>query len=454
MGKRQTRQIRWMARGLTGAGAALLVIGALLGWVAPLVRAAQAPWLPVALLADLRAPLASANVDVSGFLGADITALAVIIAVVIGFNATTLQIAGQTHSLSLVRALLWSLTPFFLCWSLTTAVALVYFLQPPTYVAQFWQVLVWFGAVVLLMIGYVWELPWRVSGEYAGSWSIRSLRGQPIARWENLDGYWTLQTAVAAASARGDLGTVATISRLLGRFLAAVRDSKAELENTYNRGRYRALKNLLSGCAQNAASAPNAVAYHLGMVQAGILLQAVALGIPLDDPEHDFYSGLFRAVRPVPDRFNPLFTGLRHAICRGTDGMPYLVEFWLARPKWTVDDPRRAAKIGDALARAQAACWRELRASVSPGEADAEATEMLVDLYRDIATHLAPVVARERRRLNGARPGTLVLGILDTAHTAALRLWPANVAEERRVAVVNAYEVRHKELLLLFKELR
>src|SRR5690348_77730 len=134
----RTGQVRWIARGLSAAGVVLLLAGALVGWLAP--------HLPDGLVVGAAAQslIHDAQIDVGGYLGADITALAVIIAVVIGFNATTLQIAGQTHSLALVRAILLSLTPFLLCWTLTTGVALIYFLLPPVYVAQLWQMLCWF----------------------------------------------------------------------------------------------------------------------------------------------------------------------------------------------------------------------------------------------------------------------------------------------------------------------
>src|SRR5690349_7414312 len=121
-------------------GAALLVTGTLLllagcvvGWVLPLYQT------DLPLLSRATTVLASSGVDANGFLGADLTALAVIIAVVIGFNATTLQIASQEHSIALVRAVLLSLAPFLLCWCATTGVALVYFLEPPVYMAQLWQ---------------------------------------------------------------------------------------------------------------------------------------------------------------------------------------------------------------------------------------------------------------------------------------------------------------------------
>src|SRR5258707_469391 len=249
MGTWRTGQIRWIARLLTLAGSLLLLAGA----------------VPVLAFGD--APLARSAIDSSSYLGADITALAVIIAVVIGFNATTLQIAGQTHSLALVRAILLSLAPFLACWSLTTAVALLYFLLPPVFVVQLWQMLCWFGATVLVMVAYLWDLPWRLSGQSVGLWAIRGLLRRPLREWESLDGFSALQTSVASASLRGDLGTVRAIARVLGRFLVGVRDAKAEAENTYDRGRYRAIKNLLGGCARHMAQAPNSVAYYLGFIE-------------------------------------------------------------------------------------------------------------------------------------------------------------------------------------------
>src|SRR5215813_4858122 len=146
MGGGDLRGTRTGARLLNAAAGVLLVAGGLIGWLVPLLPEA----LPGVALA--REPAAVSGADVTGYLGADITALAVIIAVIIGFNATALQIAGQTHSLGLIRGILRSLTPFLACWSLTTGVALIYLLAPPAYTAQLWQVLCWFAAVILLMI--------------------------------------------------------------------------------------------------------------------------------------------------------------------------------------------------------------------------------------------------------------------------------------------------------------
>ena len=450
------RTDRWQAnRGRTASlalsalGILFLLCGAVLGWVVPrLPRGALA-------LGFLRDRLAGSGVDAGSYLGADITALAVIIAVVIGFNATTLQIAGQTHSLVLVRAILLSLTPFILCWSAATCVALVYFILPPVYVAQLWQMLCWFAAVVLLMLAYLWDLPWRLSGQYVGLWAIRGLAKRPIKQWEALDGFSALQTSVSAASARGDLSTVRSITEVLGPFLTQVRDARAEVENAYDRGRYRALKNLLSGCAQNAAIAPNAVSYSLGYLVAGTLTQAAAVGLRMDDAEHDLLSGLFRALKDAPDRLNPLWTGARHALCRDRDhDDAYLLQYWRSHRGWTGDDSRRVVDIAGGLVWLHAGCWRELRASLPERDANAEALMMLADLYRDIATHLAPQAARQRSERGATRTADLLLGLLDQVHARALRAWPEERSESERVSLINVYEARRKEVVALFDHLR
>src|SRR5690348_15445955 len=129
---RRGRRSVWIATVMSWLGAALLIVGGIVGWAVPLTQQI------IPSISGLDAPI-PARIDLGGYLGAYLTALAVMIAVVIGFNATTLQIAGQAHSLSLVRAILLSLGPFFLCWSFVTLVGLVYFLEPPAHIAQIWQ---------------------------------------------------------------------------------------------------------------------------------------------------------------------------------------------------------------------------------------------------------------------------------------------------------------------------
>ncbi|MGO8948575.1 MAG: hypothetical protein ACLQUY_13125 [Ktedonobacterales bacterium] len=444
MSRPQSRQIRSIANLLTFWGILLLLVGAAIGWLVP---ALDAPNFANPIFSAAQTTITQAHLDTSSYLGADITALAVIIAVVIGFNATTLQIAGQVHSLSLVRVILLSLTPFLLCWSLTTGVALIYFLLPPLYVAQLWQMLCWFAAVVILMVAYLWDLPWRLSGDYVARWALRSLARAPIDTWESLDSYSSLQTAITSASGRGDLGTVRVMTSAVGYFLTAFRDSRAEAENAYNRSRYRALKNLLSASAQNVAVAPNAVAYQLGYITAGTLLQCAAVGVPLDDPDHNVFSGLLREVHARPERINPLWTGLRHALCRADGGHPpYLLRYWVEHRRWTSDDPRWVLAIGDGIAAFYSLCSQELASSLGQDAGASEATDMLVDLYRYIASHLGKQIAHEHRQFKGKRTLDLPLGLLDRIHLSVMRAWPASAAEQHRVTAVNAYETYRNQL--------
>src|SRR2546421_11638669 len=94
---------------LSFLGYILLVAGFIVGWIAPWV-AENVSFLRISgtlFAAFFRISLTPFSVlgdkiDINAFLGADITALAVIIAVLIGYNASALQIAGQLHSLALV----------------------------------------------------------------------------------------------------------------------------------------------------------------------------------------------------------------------------------------------------------------------------------------------------------------------------------------------------------------
>jgi hypothetical protein len=421
-------------------GGVLLLVGAVVGWLAPR-NAAILGWLPTL------GQVATDPLDVSGFLSAAITALAVIIAVVIGFNATTLQIAGQAHALPIVRGILFSQMPFLLCWGLVTSVSLIYFLAPPLFVGQLWQMLFWFAAVVLLMLAYLWRLPWRLSGAYVADWIIRELRGQPIERWETQEAFSAAQTAIASACDRGDLGTVRALTTELGGFLVGRNDPRAEQQPGYQRARYRALKNLLSGSAQQIADGPHAASYYLGFLLAGDLLQATAVGLALDDPSHDFFSGLFRALRSAPERIDPLWTGMRHALCRhGTHGEPYLLRYWREHPGWAEDDPRVLANLAHGLAKLHSTAHERME-QTGYASAEDDATLMLADLYRDIATHLAPEV--KRIRPSAQRTGWLkrCAGLVETTST-----WMMSQGVPRPAQVEEAYKQRLAEVKALLEE--
>lgn len=460
----RSQSIHYISISLSSLGVFLLVAGIIIGWVAP--WAGQS----INFLHIFRTPLSilSDKIDINAFLGVDMTALAVIIAVLIGYNASTIQIAGQLLSPVLVRTILLSLAPFLICWSVTAFVTLIYFLFPPTLFAQLLQVLCWFGAVVFLMIGYLWNLPWRLSGEHAALWAIRELRHKPINQWESIDGYSVLQTAVATAATRADLGTVRSITVSIGSFLASTQDRSGELANHFDRERYRSLKNLLSGCAQNATSAPNAVAYYLGFITAGVILQAVAVGCA-NDTEHDLFSGLFRTLHNVPGHIDPLWTGMRHGLCRrGMHRGPYLRQFWHHHQSWTADEPRSIQLIAETLVRFHLRCWRELASNrenhaVSlthnseaapaghPGrwssdEVNNEATGMLTDLYRDIARYLTAEVVSTNLDASNVALRTLPQQFLETIHALILQTWPINEAEKARLALIKAYDDWHAEM--------
>jgi hypothetical protein len=426
---------------LTIIGTILLLAGVVVGWVLPRIH------MEIPLLSGAAMSLSKTGIDVGAFLSADLTALAVIIAVVIGFNATTLQIASQEHSIALVRAVLLSLAPFLLCWCATTGVTLAYFLETPVYVAQLWQIMLWFGAVVVLMIGYLWNLPWRLSGEYAALWAIRELRRHPISRWESLDGFSVLQSAVASAANRGDFSTVRSVTQVLGAFLVGRRDRRAELANQYDRSRYRALKNLLTGSAQHAADAPNAISYYLGFLVAGVILQATAVGHPMNDDDHDLFSGLFRELRQKPERLDALWTGMRHGLCRHDKRRtPYLLTYWREHASWVSDDARRVKRVAEAVSRLLSDCQLILNMTSGQEPAYKESADMVADFYRDLAIHLGPLAQREHSPRNAVRIADLPLVLLDAVHAGVMRGWPSGMGDKFRVEVVNAYEERRSEL--------
>lgn len=438
---RRLRGFRRMGLTLLAWATLLLVAGIVIGWLAPQIATLDPR------LAFLAAPPEA--VDLSAYLGADVTAISILIAVVVGVSGGAFQAAGRS-SLRQAWQSLGSFVAFFTISALSLVVALIYLLHRPLYAVQLWQIFVWFIAILFYTLNYLWWGMLNGSRDYATFQALEQLRRTPIARWQELDGYSGLQLALATTSAEGDLSAVHFTAVNLGGFLARQLDPKAEAQNAYSRERYRALKNLLSGSVQNAAEAPNAVSYDLGFVTAGILLQGIATGMPADDPEHDLFTGVFRTLRETPERINPLFTGVRHALCRGYPGAdPFLATYWLGHRRWPLDDPRRVGRVATYLARIHADCWRVLRAG-APSTADAEVAHLLDDLYRDVAHYLGPRLAREKQRPSGARLGDLALGFLDSVHAAVLKGWPEGEAAGERIAVINAYELRRKELSALF----
>jgi len=372
------------------------------------------------LIQALQTPVHNSGIDTTTFLGADITTLAVIIAVLIGYNVAALQIAGQMLSLAFVRAILLSLGPFLLWWLLSTVIALVYLLVPPLYVGQLWQVLFWFGAVTFFMVGYLWSLPWRLSADYAAVWAIKDLRAQPVTEWIETNGYATLETGISNAITRSDTSSMRTMAVTLGTFLAGVCDRRAEDENRYIRGRYRTLKNLLSNCAYNAVTAPNAVAYYLGFVTGGALLQTVALGQPIVYEGTDLFSGMIRPLKDSADKIDAMWTGMRHSLCRkGAQGEPLLIQYWRAHQRWGEQDARLTERVADGIACLHEDCWQALRAILSHSDADARATELITDFYSYLNRYLFTEIHQQPLQL-------LTLHLLETLHTHISQHWLAD----------------------------
>jgi len=427
----RSAQVRSVGGAFQALAALCLVVGALIGWVAPRVG-----W---GFVAALSSPVAGSGVDSTTFLGAALTTLGVIVAILIGYNVAGLQTAGQLMSLALSRAMLLSLAPFLLCWTATTGVGLIYLLAPPRYLGQLWQVLLWFAAVVFFMLGYLWMLPWRLSGEYAARWAVDDLRATPIEEWEAQDGYTVFQSSLAAATTRGDLGTARAIAQRLGAFLVTARDLQAERDNRYDRGRYRALKNLVTGSAQFAGGAPTAVSYQLGYVAMGALLRAVAIGLPTDDGETDLFSGLLRSIGESPDRIDSLWTGARHALCRGdAHTAPYLLRYWRLYGAWDAAEPRATQRIAAGLLRLHGDALQRLAHAEDAAHAQAEAARMLTDLYRYVGVHLRERIAAdysgaERERLLSL--ASALLGELQEHANAQRQRW----SDDQRVAIVDAY---------------
>ncbi|HEX5440168.1 MAG TPA: hypothetical protein VFW76_04750, partial [Ktedonobacterales bacterium] len=183
-------------------------------------------------------------------------------------------------------------------------------------------------------------------------------------------------------------------------------------------------------------------------VLAGVMLQATAVGHPIDDGDHDLYSGLFRELRQAPERLDALWTGMRHGFCRQERRRdPYLLVYWREHVSWTSDDPRRVARVADAIAQLFADCQLVLNMSLGEERAFRDTADMMADLYRDLAIYLGPLAKRERSERHGARIADMPLMLLDAVHTSVMRTWPsATSGAKGRVAVINSYEERRTQL--------
>lgn len=430
---RQPSALRYSAGGrlLHGLGALFLLAGAVLGWILPHVvpQGFTAPfWQHLTISPGAR------GIDTSGYFSAILTASAVLVAVAAGLAAAMLQLVVEEVAPQVARSNLAALRPFLLAWIITTGVVLFYLLYPPAFMSQLWQILLWFLAVVFLMLAYLWWLPWYLSGAYAVESAMRQLQRIPLRQWEEHDAYYTIQSSFATAVARGDLGTVANLAGALGIWLTEVRTpeqttssaTSTPTESAYRQ--FRALKNLLLGCGQGAATAPPFVAYHLGHIVAGALLQLVAAS-EVTPGRTDIFNALVGSLAGNQAQIRVLWAGIRHALCRRSPrGIPYLVRFWQQPAVTSASDPHRIAALADTLLRCYWDCgqrtlpdrrqehlvapgptrhwpfhlrWR-WRVQLRPVPSLVEAAQplpcgsldatMLTDLYRYLIEYLDPVL--------------------------------------------------------------
>lgn len=457
----------------TQLGVALLLIGAVVGWGGLALRQAA---IDLPGQDYLLTPLAGlSSINVGAFLGAELTTLAAIITIVIWFNASLLQVAGRSVALALMRAILFSIAPYLLCWGATTSVALAYLLSPPVYLGQIWQLFIWFASIVLLMLGYLLTVPWRLSGEYAASWALGDLRRQPIAKWETAEGYSVIQTSFNSATEFGDLGAARALALLAGSFLTGTVDVRAERENRFTSERFRALKNLVTGCVLKAASAPTQVAYYVGILCAGTFLQGVSVHASADNKGRGLFSGVLRALRDGPERLSPFWSGFRHALCKGDlQGEPYLIRFWRAHARWDPSDPRLVEDVAAGLLQLHAAVWHAAQAprgatqrsqqdGGAPSRIEAgrgashlaglrdddddtmDATSMLVHLYGNIGS-LGEAVQTARLR-DDAPIWEYPLRLLNALHERATEDWQSSMGISLRSdELAKAYTLQRSRL--------
>lgn len=421
-------------------GSVFLLLGAIAGWLLP--RLAH----NYSILVWFSLPASPVSTDQSAYLGANITAISVLIAVVV----SRLQDPFQTSEGFSVRSSVQALLAFgllFVTSALSLAVSLIYLLVRPPYAWQLWQLFIWFCATLLFTLNYLWSSGLRSSLGYGVLETLNDLAHQPVESWESLRSYSTLQTLIVGANQQGDLATARYVSTRLGQFLVEVRDPRAEAAYTFHRSHYRALKNLLSACSQFADEAPNAAVYYLGFIAAGAMLQAAALGVPLDDPEYDLFSGVFRVLARTPERLDPFMSGVRHALLHTayTGSEPYLARFWRTRRRHETYLLRSVPAIASGLTRLLVTCRLTLQATTTEAEADSEVADMLISLYRDVIRVAASVVALRSKR-GPSTAHDLAAALLAALNSEVDKVWPAAITTSLPEKVLQAYESASAEV--------
>jgi hypothetical protein len=396
--------------------------------------------LPAAPLGWLLPQISVRSTELDAFLAADITAIAVLVAIVSAQGLGRLG-AETVAWRQQARADVFAFICFFGACAINLVVALFLLLRAPAYDAQVWAVWIWFLAILLLTVFFLATLGLRDAYVYPAYRFTRALARRALAEWEALSVYADLLTLLLAAFARRNLLVTERVTGLLGPVLAAQtatrRDATTQTsddrsatrrnESSDDRADFRALENLLTAALDGSLHAAETT-HTFGALMAGVLLASAASGLDAEEGaaaeelERNVFRRVFRTLRQSPDtraRIEPLLAGLRFALCRpSSGGVAYLRLFLRSNQK--APQPLGGAvgrALGDVYAQSRPLFLADARdqdlAQNDALDADLAFVQALLDLYRDL------VYIFVTRTKGGARTAetTFVRDVLTAANT-------------------------------------
>jgi hypothetical protein len=200
---------------------------------------------------------------------------------------------------------------------------------------------------------------------------------------------------------------------------------------------------------------------------AGVLLQASASGYDFRNTSHDLFSGLFRAIGLESERLVPLWTGMRHALCRKDihGKPPYLRDYLRRTITGQGDDGRKMERVAQGIALVYAHCQHSYKeTSQTPSISDrvahvgvqdglqpnpipiepdyAAGVQMLVKLFRDIGESLWPEVQKKsQRRQNAASDLPNLVNLTNEIYSLVMPIISLSATPEELTAIKNAYNI-------------
>jgi len=412
-----------LSRLLVWPAAALLLFGMAAGWLIPeLPDSVTSP-----IVAYLRTPLAQGNLNIGPILGAGIATFTVVNAVLISYVSAS-QYANRAFSAVLGRLYLLGLLPLLTVFGLIIAITMLYLMMPPTFVGQIWEFILWYFALVILLIAAVMELPDRLSERYVALWAIRWLRDAPVEAWIANKGYAILQAGTTAAITRVEVGFMRSMAFPLGAFLSSRVEADKDAADIGTAERLRPIRDLVSALGSPLAQAPTAFAYCAGSIIAGASLELAANPAAADMMQTDVFDDFVRALSGAPDRFESLWAGMQHSLCRrGVHGEPYLLRYWTAHIRWSKDDARRVHRVAHVIV-ALLAKWQEVRLrQAGARQGGAKTPQMIDDLCLDIEQGLMNQVVHHTNAAKRAEMVEMLHSLVrDIRATAAVLLATSN----------------------------